>query len=122
MAIVLLFTLFPRPLLEASNPGELEEFLRSHANIFYKILYADTSLVYVGNYLLLFPLTILVSWVFPSWSILKRFFGAILISGFIEISQLLIPGRVSDLVDFLSNSFGAAVGILVYEMWLRRKN
>ena len=114
-----MFTLFPRPLLESSNPGELQEFLRNHANIFYKILYADTSLVYFGNYLLLFPYAFLVSWIFPSWSILKRIFSAVIVSGFIEIFQLLIPGRVSDVVDFLSNILGAALGILVYELWRR---
>jgi len=117
-----LFTLFPRPLLESANPGEIEEFLRTHANLFYKILYADTSLVYIGNYLLLLPFALLVSWAFPSWSVVTRLLGAVLISGFIEISQIWIPGRVSDVVDFVSNVSGAAVGILIYEKWLRRKS
>ena len=108
--------------MESSNPDELEEFLRNHANIFDKILYADTSLVYVGNYLLLFPFAVLVSWVFPSWSILKSILSAVMVSGFIEMSQLLIPGRVSDIVDFVSNVLGAAVGILVYKIWLRHKS
>ena len=119
LLVLLLFTLFPRPLLESSNLGELEEFLRNNANIFYKILYADSSLVYVGNYLLLFPFAVLVSWNFPSWSILKRILSAVMVSGFIEISQFFIPGRVSDIVDFLSNVLGAALGILVYELWRR---
>jgi glycopeptide antibiotics resistance protein len=122
LVALLLFTLFPRPLLESSNLSELEEFLRNNANIFYKILYADSSLVYVGNYLLLFPFAVLVSWNFPSWSILKRILSAIMVSGFIEIFQLLIPGRVSDVVDFLSNILGAALGILVYELWRRSKS
>ena len=122
MLTLLVFTLFPRPLLESGNPGEIEEFLRTHANIFYKILYADTSLVYVGNYLLLFPFALLISWVFSKWSFVTRFFCSVLISGFIEISQIWIPGRVSDPVDFLSNVLGAAIGLLVYETWLRRKS
>jgi glycopeptide antibiotics resistance protein len=105
--------------LESSNLGELEEFLRNNANIFYKILYADSSLVYVGNYLLLFPFAVLVSWNFPSWSILKRILSAVMVSGFIEISQFFIPGRVSDIVDFVSNVLGAALGIIVYELWRR---
>ena len=117
-----MFTLFPRPLLETSNPGELEEFLRNHSNVFYKILYADTSLVFVGNCLLFFPFAVFVSWVFPSWSMLKRILSAVMISGFIEISQFFIPGRVSDIVDFVSNALGAAVGILVYKIWLRQKS
>jgi VanZ family protein len=44
-----------------------------------------------------------------------------MISGFIEISQFFIPGRVSDIVDFVSNVLGAAVGILVYELLRRQK-
>jgi len=117
-----LFTLFPRPLLESANPGEIEEFLRSNANLFYKILYADTSLVNIGNYLLLFPFALLVSWAFPTLSVISRFLSAALISGFIEISQIWIPGRVSDVVDFISNIFGVAIGILIYEKWLRHRS
>ena len=117
-----MFTLFPRPLLESANPGEIEEFLRTQANLLYKILYADTSLVYIGNYFLLLPFALLVSWAFPSWSVVTRLLVEVLISGFVEISQIWIPGRVSDAVDFLSNVFGAAVGILIYEKWLRRKS
>jgi glycopeptide antibiotics resistance protein len=45
-----------------------------------------------------------------------------MVSGFIEIIQLLIPGRVSDVVDFVSNVLGAAVGILVYELLRRQKS
>lgn len=108
--------------MESANPVEIEEFLRTHANLFYKILYADSSMVYIGNYLLLLPFALLVSWAFPFWSIVSRLLGAILISGFIEISQIWIPGRVSDVVDFISNVSGAAVGILIYEKWLRRKS
>jgi glycopeptide antibiotics resistance protein len=119
---LLVFTLFPRPLLESGNPSEIEEFLRTHANIFYKILYADTSLVYIGNYLLLFPFALLISWVFSTWTLITRLFCSVLISGFIEITQIWIPGRVSDPVDFLSNVLGAAIGLLVYETWLRRKS
>ena len=119
---LIVFNLFPRPLLESGNPREIEEFLRTHANIFYKILYADTSLVYIGNYLLLFPLALLISWVFSTWTFIARLICSVLISGFIEISQIWIPGRVSDPVDFLSNVLGAAIGLLVYETWLRRKS
>jgi len=108
--------------LESANPVEIEEFLRTHANLFYKILYADTSLVYIGNYLFLFPFALLVSWAFPWWSVISRFLSAVLISGLIEISQIWIPGRVSDVVDFISNVFGAAVGIIIYEKWLRLKS
>jgi len=112
---LLLFTLFPRPLLELANPGEIEDFLRTHTKVFYKILYADTSLVYIGNYLLLFPFALFVSWAFPPWSVITRLLSAVLISGFIEISQIWIPGRVSDAIDFISNVSGAAVRILIYE-------
>jgi len=85
--------------LESANPVEIEEFLLTHANLFYKILYADTSLVYIGNYVLLFPISLLASWASPSWSVITLLLSAVLISGFIEISQTWIPGRVSDIVD-----------------------
>jgi len=108
--------------LESPNPGEIGEFLRTHANLFYKILYADNSLVYIGNYLLLLPFALLISLALPSWSVVTRLLSAVLISGFIEILQIWIPGRISDSVDFLSNVFGATIGILFYEKWLRQRS
>jgi len=67
-------------------------------------------------------LFLLASWAFPLWSVVLRLLSAVLISGFIEISQIWIPGRVSDVVDFISNVSGAAIGILIYEKWLYRKS
>ena len=45
-----LFVLFPRPILESGDSSQISEFLQTHANFFYKILYADTRLVAIGNF------------------------------------------------------------------------
>jgi len=52
------------------------------------------------NRLLLFPFSLLVSWAFPPWFVITRFLSTVMISGFIEIAQIWILGRVSDVVDF----------------------
>ena len=116
---LLVFTLYPRPLLETGDSSALSEFLKSHGNLFYKILYADTSIVYIGNYLMLFPLALLLSWSYPKWPVLFRMGVVVGLSGLIELFQLAIPGRVSDLVDFASNSLGAILGVVLFEILQR---
>ena len=60
-----LFTFFPRPILESDNPAEIAEFLQSHANFFYKILYADANSVARGNYFMLTPFIVMAHLVWP---------------------------------------------------------
>jgi len=60
---------------------------------------------------LLTPLPIIIHFLNPQLK--KRYIFAlgVLISGVIEISQLFIPGRVSDFRDVLSNACSVLVGI-----------
>jgi glycopeptide antibiotics resistance protein len=120
--LLLLFTLFPRPVLESSDASALLEFLRENQGVFFKILYADSDSVYVGNYLMFMPLALLLSSVKPGWSKLKRLLVLIFLSGSIEIAQLIIPGRTSDLIDFFSNVFGGFLVILVLDFWRSRRS
>lgn len=108
---VLLFTFFPRPILESGDPTAISEFLKSHANFFYKIIYADTRWVALGNYFMLTPLPIIASRIFPTLRLRYIFVAGMALSATIEISQLYIPGRVSDVVDFASNSLSVLLGI-----------
>lgn len=120
--LLLLFTLFPRPVLESSDANALLEFLRENKGVFFKILYADSDSVYVGNYLMFMPLALLLSSVKPGWSKFKRLLVLVSLSGSIEIAQLIIPGRTSDLIDFFSNVFGGFLVILVLDFWRSRRN
>ena len=108
-----LFTFFPRPILETGDPAQIQEFLRAHANFFYKILYADANQVATGNYFMLTPFIVMAHLVFPHTHLLKLFISGVLLSGLIEIAQIYIPGRVSDPVDFASNSASLLIGIAV---------
>ena len=108
-----LFTFFPRPILETGDPAQIQEFLRAHANFFYKILYADANSVATGNYFLLTPFIVMAHLVFPHTHLFKLFISGVLLSGLIEIAQIYIPGRVSDPVDFASNSASLLIGIAV---------
>ena len=119
---VAFFTLFPRPILESSDANALLEFLRDNQGIFFKILYADSDSVYVGNYFMFMPLAFLISLIKSNWSRVQRVLVIICFSGTIEIAQLIIPGRTSDLIDFLSNVFGGFLVILIFDLLRSRRN
>ena len=118
---VLTFTFFPRPILESGNPSAIAEYLQTHANFFYKILYADTHLVAIGNLFMLTPFVYLAKLVFPQVKLLKLFFYGVVLSLVIEFSQLFIPGRVSDPVDFLANSVSVLLGIFLVRLLLPKQ-
>jgi len=113
---LLTFTFFPRPILESGNPSAIAEYLQTHANFFYKILYADTHLVVIGNLFMLTPFAYLTKMVFPQVKLIRLFFGGVFISLVIEFSQLFIPGRVSDPIDFLANSLSVLFGIFLVRL------
>ena len=121
LASLSLFVLFPRPVLETGDPSQIAQYLQTHANFFYKILYADTHLVALGNFLMLLPLPIILNAISPTISLKKIFLFGACLSALFELIQLVIPGRVSDFADFLSNSLSAAVGILIVRLLRRRK-
>jgi glycopeptide antibiotics resistance protein len=118
---LLIFTFFPRPILESGDPSAVAEYLRTHANFFYKILYADTQLVAVGNLFMLTPLVLIANRVFPTIKLQALLILGFLLSLFIELSQLVIPGRVSDPVDLISNTFSVVFGIFLVRL-LQQKN
>ena len=111
-----LFTFFPRPILESGNPAEIAEFLQSHANFFYKILYADTNSVARGNFFMLTPFIVMAHLVWPRIALLKLFLAGVAVSALIELVQLVIPGRVSDPVDFISNTTSLVWGLLAIQI------
>ena len=118
---LLTFTFFPRPILESGNPSAIAEYLQTHANFFYKILYADTHLVAIGNLFMLTPFVYLAKLVFPKVKLIKLFLSGVSISLTIELSQLFIPGRVSDPVDFLANSASVLLGIFLVRLLLPKQ-
>ena len=118
---LLTFTFFPRPILESGNPSAIAEYLQTHANFFYKILYADTHLVAIGNLFMLTPFVYLAKLVFPQVKSVKLFLLGVFISLAIELSQVFIPGRVSDPVDFLANSASVLLGIFLVRLLLPKQ-
>ncbi|ASY09651.2 hypothetical protein B1s21122_04850 [Candidatus Nanopelagicus limnes] len=118
---LLTFTFFPRPILESGSPSAIAEYLQTHANFFYKILYADTHLVAIGNLFMLTPFVYLAKLVFPQVKLIKLFLLGVFLSLTIELSQLFIPGRVSDPVDFLANSASVLLGIFLVRLLLPKQ-
>ena len=118
---LLTFTFFPRPILESGDPSAIAEYLQTHANFFYKILYADTQLVAIGNLFMLTPFVYLAKLVFPKVKLIKLFLLGVFLSLTIELSQLFIPGRVSDPMDFLANSVSVLLGIFLVRLLLPKQ-
>jgi glycopeptide antibiotics resistance protein len=121
LASLSLFVLFPRPVLETGDPSQIAQYLQTHANFFYKILYADTRLVALGNFLMLLPLPIILNAINSKISLMKIFLYGASLSALFELTQMLIPGRVSDFVDFLSNSLSVLIGIAIVRLLRRKK-
>jgi len=121
LASLSLFVLFPRPVLETGDPSQIAQYLQTHASFFYKILYADTRLVALGNFLMLLPLPIILNAINPAISLKKIFLLGASLSALFELTQLLIPGRVSDFVDFVSNSLSVLLGIAIVRLLRRKK-
>jgi glycopeptide antibiotics resistance protein len=121
LASLSLFVLFPRPILETGDPSQIAEYLRNHANFFYNILYADTHLVALGNYFMLTPFPIIVHAFLSQISLRAIFFTGSALSALFELVQFVIPGRVSDPVDFLSNVLSVGIGTLIVR-FLQHRN
>jgi VanZ family protein len=112
------FVFFPRPILESGDPLAIAEFIKTHSNFFYKILYADAQKVSLANFFMLTPFVLLARLAFPITKLINIALAGIGISLNIELIQILIPGRVPDLQDFISNSVSILIGI--YVLVLRR--
>jgi VanZ family protein len=72
----------------------------------------------IGNYFLYAPIVFLSSFLFPRLSLGYRVLLGCAASGFVELTQLVIPGRVSSLRDFLTNCTGVVIAGLI-ERWVR---
>jgi glycopeptide antibiotics resistance protein len=113
LVLLFLFVFFPRPILETGDESAIAEFLQSHANVFYKILYADTHLVAYANFFMLTPFILLAHALTPA---IKKRVLALLgtsVSLLIELVQRFIPGRVSDIRDLYSNVISVFLGLIL---------
>jgi len=120
MATLITFVFFPRPVLVNGSPSDIAEYLKIHASIFYKILYADARLVAIANFFMLTPLVIVIKYAVPTLRKRKIFFLGISLSLAIELTQIVIPGRVPDFADLISNTVSVIIGLLLVR-FLQRK-
>ena len=76
------------------------------------IVYLGDELVWVLNIFLLVPFAILLSVINQSWSNSKIFLSCAATSIIIELTQWVIPGRVSDIRDVALNTTGPTIWLV----------
>ena len=74
------------------------------------------------NLFLLVPLGILTKISYNQFSLRIIVIICTCTSAGIEVIQLIIPGRVSDLVDVFANSLGVACGLLVFRRFTQKRS
>ena len=75
----------------------------------HNILYLGGFIAWFGNLLLLMPLPILIYKAFSHITLRRNFFICVTVSITIECVQHFIPGRATDIRDFLLNAVGVAL-------------
>ena len=113
ISLLAFFVFFPRPILESNDPLAIAEFVKTHTGFIYKILYADTQKVATANFFMLTPFVLISHWAYPRTKLTHIALTGIGFSLFIELAQILIPGRVSDIRDFIANTVSVLIGIFV---------
>ena len=113
-----LFTFFPRPILESGDSSAIAEFLKSHSSFFYKILYADTRSVAIGNFFMLTPFPILLHAFNARLKSVQVIFTGFALTLLIEFVQRFIPGRVSDPKDIFANAISVVIGQVLVLLWM----
>ena len=105
----------PRPGLEVSQGAPLLADEPSPLlSLGQQILYLDVLLAWAGNFIMFIPLLVLLHQSFPQLQMRSLFIICFLATVFIELIQIFIVGRVSDIRDVIVNCLGAfiAIGII----------
>lgn len=82
---------------------------------------AAVTVEFVSNVIMFVPFGGLVRWLWPdSWNWWRILLLGAASSTFIELTQLLIPGRVTAVSDVIANTAGALIGAVAV-VWVRRR-
>lgn len=130
VAAVLALTLRPGELPASVNLKPLEHHGRALHALFsgsqnWRLLLRYLATDVLGNLLLFLPFGLCVAGVAGSWRPVPRLAlvtgCALVLSVTIELVQLGVPGRASDVDDVIFNVVGAVVGGAVYAVAARRR-
>lgn len=86
------------------------------------VLYIDGFPELLGNFVMLIPIALLLSKIFPTLKALPILLVCLTITISIEFLQIYIPGRVSDVRDVVTNFLGAAIAVGLIHLKTRHRN
>ncbi len=122
--IILCFGVFtPRP--DLVTPGAKPIISGSHGGlpaVGHHILYLGGPLQWVGNFLMFIPLVLLLRTCWSRLTLQSIFIVTLLTTISIELIQIYIPARNSDVRDIIANGSGAAVTLLYLHFHKVSKN
>lgn len=82
---------------------------------------AAVGVEFVSNIVMFVPFGLLTTFLWPSrWNWRRMLLLGAATSTFIEVTQLIIPGRVTALSDVIANTAGGVVGAAV-AAWVQRR-
>jgi len=96
-------------------------FTFGNSGTLHDAFYYEGSGQWLGNFMMLIPLALLVTLIVPKMKSQNVFLICLLTSVTIESIQLFIPGRVSDWRDILVNTLGVVV-TLVAAKFMNKKS
>ena len=107
----------PRPDLQ--TPGAVPQMNATPnllSSLGHSILYLDGPLAWAGNFIMLMPLVVLLRQSFPALRIRSIFSICFITTVFIELIQIFIPSRVSDIRDVVVNCLGVSIAIWIMKI------
>ena len=97
-----------------------DQFFSHQSNVFkrivHELLYYSGSLEPIANFFLLVPVFFVLLSFFGRTKPIIASIACVAISAIAELLQIFIPGRVASIKDFMLNSLGVMLTLLLYRM------
>jgi VanZ family protein len=120
-SILGLFLLWPRSIDEFTpTTATIEPTTSAASQAAHNLLYISGYQEILGNFAMLIPVVLLIRKISPAMKSQSTLLICLFATIFIELLQIYIPGRVSDVRDVVLNAGGASTAMVFLEIRTRR--